>query len=125
MLKDLSISKELFESSIEYHNDEEIFNILQYLTIEPDNLVEYTKEDALKIRDVYLRAENEIISDPSAKGYDSFVISAIIEDKIWIEFGIELADFIRYCETQVQDREFEELRNSMVSFQMLDSNLFV
>lgn len=129
VLKELNIHQYHFDSAIEYHNDEEILSIIESLTtVESKKPVEFDKETVLRIMDFYMRVENEVMKDTDAKDYDPVLIRALIEDRIWEEFGIELADFIRYCESQVRDKDielkFEDLRNSMTSLQKLDSKLF-
>lgn len=129
VLKDFNISQYLFDTSIEYHNDEEILDIIENLTaVKSKKPVEFSKDTVLSILEFYMKTENDILKELDSQTYDAVLVRAIIEDKIWHEFGIELTDFIHYCESQVQDKDielkFEDLRNSMTSLQKLDNRFF-
>ena len=69
-----------------------------------------------------------ILRQLDAQSYDGVLVKALLEDKVHSEFGIELSDFVQYCESCVHDKDvelrFEDLRASITSLQKLDNKLF-
>ena len=122
VLKGSNIPQILLDLSIELHNDDEIFAAIQNLAIVDLNpAVDFDRETILKVLDFYFETESRIVKEFDKRDYDPVLIKYYIEDLVWQQFGLELNDFIAYCEKQLREKDidikFGDLRSSMSSIQ--------
>lgn len=93
MLKENGIAQANFDRSVEFQNDSEILLAIEQLTLEEsDQGLDLDKAVVLQVVDFYNRAYKAAIEATDPKRFDSQVLIAQLEDKVFAEFSLELND---------------------------------
>ena len=128
ILQSYNISQNVFDRSVEFHNDSDILLAIERLSLsEPLQDLQLTTAVILRVVDFYNRNFKLMIETVDPKLFDSQTFLTQIEDRIYSEFGFELNDVIQhYLSSEDWDvkSKVNELRQSFSSVQKLNQSLF-
>ena len=128
ILKSYNVSHTVFDRSIEYYNDSEILIAIQRLSLnESRKESSLSKTQILQVVDFYNKTFDVMMDNTDPGQFDSQTFICQIEDRTFVEFGIELNDLVHHYlsseDCDVKSR-ISDLRQSFSSVQKLNQNVF-
>lgn len=129
VLRDYRIDKQLLERSVELHNCRAVSALVESLTaVEPDPGAVIDQRLAKKIIASHKKLYDSLLDSTDISCMNGDVLSAIVEDRIFMEYGVEMNDLLNYCQRLSQTQEIKsdllELKESLTSLQRVNRNLF-
>ena len=130
VLNALEITQNLFDKSIEYHNDDEIISMIANpLPPNSSKEVQFEMSFVSELLEYYEYIEKQTLKTFSEADYSPMILRFIIEDEIWKKYKVELNDFIYFCENKIKDKEIElklgDLKSSIASLHKLNKSIFI
>ena len=129
VLRSYKISQSLLEKSIEAHNCLELTSLMNNLTtVESEKLKNPDQVVIEKILASHKKLYNSLLDSTDISCLNGEVLSAMVEDRIFTEYGVELNDVLQYCEKMNEHphikNKISELKESVASLQRLNKNAF-
>jgi hypothetical protein len=128
VLRENGIAQAIFDRSVEFQNDSDVLLAIEQLTLEEGNLeLNLDKAVVLQVVDFYNRAYKIAIEATDPRRFDSHVLIAQLEDKVYAEFSLELNDLVQnYLNSEDCDISMmmSQFRQSFTSVQKLRQSIF-
>ena len=126
ILKELEINLDIFDKSIEFYNDKEIFGILENLVyFEPKEKIILKKETILKMIEFYQEIYINVIEEYKHEEKFPHSVLALIEDRFFEEYKIEVSDFFYFANIfNKENRMNRDFIENLENIRSLRSSLF-